>query len=82
VPDREPAAVAHPTAAGSHGNSAGTPAVVLAMDEPLSRHGVAKSTVRRPAVRRARDQRNLAVGMLVVLIAVLLPILIYVLLHQ
>jgi len=82
VPEKGPAPRSQPTAPATSGNSAATVAVVLAVDEPLSLPGVDKSVVRRPAARRARDQRNLAVKLLAALVVVLLPVLIYVLLHQ
>ena len=59
-----------------------TPAVVLTLDDSATATVSQQKVTRRPASRRARDQRNLAVGLLAALVALLLPVLIYVLMHQ
>lgn len=63
-------------------DTSSAPAVVLDLDDRMSSSDSERRAVRRPSARRVRNQQNLTVGLLAALVAILLPILIYVLLHQ
>jgi hypothetical protein len=75
-----PAAAPQPMSKSSP--AAEVPAVVLTVEDSAAVSSAQRGAVRRPAARRVRDQRNLVVGLLAALITLLLPVLIYVLMHQ
>ncbi|HEY1600198.1 MAG TPA: DUF4339 domain-containing protein [Pirellulales bacterium] len=77
-----PAPNTAPQAMSTSNAVAEIPAVVLTVDDSMPAPVAQRGAARRPGARRVRDQRNLVVVLLGTLIALLLPVLIYVLMHQ